>query len=76
MLGLLGRASHELAPHAAVVGEEPQQSQGSLLALSLSGGREIARAEGGAGFSATPSVDGELGGALSNGGRFLFLRIN
>lgn len=52
------------------------ETQGSLLALSLSDGREIARAEGGAGFSATPTVHGRLGGALSNGGRFLFLRIN
>jgi len=52
------------------------ETQGSLLALSLSDGREIARAEGGAGFSATPSVHGSFGGAISNGGRFLFLRIN
>lgn len=52
------------------------ESQGSLLALSLSNGREIARAEGGAGFSATPSALGPFGGALSNGGRFLFLRVN
>ena len=52
------------------------ETQGSLLALSLSDGREIARAEGGAGFSATPTVHGRLGGAISNGGRFLFLRIN
>ncbi len=52
------------------------ETQGSLLALSLSDGREIARAEGGAGFSATPSAAGTLGGAISNGGRFLFLRLN
>lgn len=52
------------------------ETQGSLLALSLSDGREVARAEGGHGFSATPSVKGRVGGALSNGGRFLFLRIN
>jgi outer membrane protein assembly factor BamB len=52
------------------------ESQGSLLALSLADGREIARAEGGAGFSAMPSTLGHLGGAISNGGRFLFLRIN
>jgi outer membrane protein assembly factor BamB len=52
------------------------ETQGSLLALSLSDGREIARAEGGAGFSATPSVHGSFGGAISNGGRFLFLRVN
>jgi outer membrane protein assembly factor BamB len=52
------------------------ETQGSLLALSLSNGREIARAEGGAGFSAIPSVRGPFGGAISNGGRFLFLRIN
>jgi hypothetical protein len=32
--------------------------------------------KGGAGFSATSSVHGELGGAISNGGRFLFLGIN
>ena len=52
------------------------ETKGSLLSLSLSDGREIARAEGGHGFSATPSVFGQLGGAVSNGGRFLFLRIN
>jgi outer membrane protein assembly factor BamB len=52
------------------------ETQGSLLALSLSDGREIARAEGGAGFSATPSVRGAFGGAISNGGRFLCLRLN
>ena len=52
------------------------ETQGSLLALSLSDGREIARAEGGAGFSATPTAKGSVGGAISNGGRFLFLRIN
>jgi outer membrane protein assembly factor BamB len=52
------------------------ETQGSLLALSLSDGREIARAEGGAGFSATPSVAGAFGGAISNGGRFLCLRLN
>ncbi|MBW2223292.1 MAG: hypothetical protein JRF54_03575, partial [Deltaproteobacteria bacterium] len=52
------------------------ETQGSLLALSLSDGREIARAEGGSGFSATPSVKGSFGGAISNGGRFLCLRLN
>jgi outer membrane protein assembly factor BamB len=52
------------------------ETQGSLLALSLSDGREIARAEGGSGFSATPSAKGSLGGAISNGGRFLCLRLN
>jgi outer membrane protein assembly factor BamB len=52
------------------------ETQGSLLALSLSDGREIARAEGGAGFSATASASGSFGGAISNGGRFLCLRLN
>ena len=52
------------------------ETQGSLFALSLSDGREVARAEGGAGFSATPSVSGSYGGAISNGGRFLLLRLN
>jgi outer membrane protein assembly factor BamB len=52
------------------------ETQGSLLALSLSDGREIARAEGGSGFSATPSAKGSFGGAISNGGRFLCLRLN
>jgi outer membrane protein assembly factor BamB len=52
------------------------ETQGSLLSLSLSDGREIARAEGGAGFSATPSASGAFGGAISNGGRFLCLRLN
>ena len=52
------------------------ETQGSLLALALSNGREVARAEGGSGFSATPAVSGGFGGALSNGGRFLLLRVN
>jgi outer membrane protein assembly factor BamB len=52
------------------------ETQGSLFALSLSDGREIARAEGGSGFSATPSVKGSFGGAISNGGRFLCLRLD
>ena len=52
------------------------ESQGSLLALALSDGREVARAEGGSGFSATPAVSGGFGGALSNGGQFLLLRVN
>lgn len=52
------------------------ETQGSLLALSLSDGREIARAEGGSGFSATPTAAEAIGGALSNGGRFLCLRLN
>jgi len=52
------------------------ETQGSLLALALSDGREVARAEGGSGFSATPAVSGGYGGALSNGGRFLLLRVN
>ena len=52
------------------------ETQGSLLALALSDGREVARAEGGSGFSATPVVSGGYGGALSNGGRFLLLRVN
>ena len=52
------------------------ETKGSLLALALSNGREIARAEGGSGFSATPSVAGGYAGALSNGGRFLLLRMN
>ncbi len=64
--------AHRDGDGAVIYGE----TQGSLLALSLSDGREIARAEGGAGFSATTSVHGELGGAISNRSRFLFLRIN
>ena len=68
------------APTAPIVTETGTviygETRGSLLALSLADGREIARAEGGAGFSATPAVLGGFGGALSNGGRFLFLRVN
>ncbi|MEM8607153.1 MAG: PQQ-binding-like beta-propeller repeat protein [Myxococcota bacterium] len=52
------------------------ETQGSLLALALSDGREVARAEGGFGFSAIPTVSGGYGGALSNGGRFLLLQVN
>jgi outer membrane protein assembly factor BamB len=74
------KAPERGAPTAPIVTETGTviygETQGSLLALSLSDGREIARAEGGAGFSATPSVKGHLGGAISNGGRFLFLRVN
>jgi outer membrane protein assembly factor BamB len=74
------RASERGAPTPPIVTETGTviygETQGSLFALSLSDGREIARAEGGAGFSATPSVAGDFGGALSNGGRFLCLRIN
>lgn len=52
------------------------ETQGSLLALDLSDGHEVARLEGGYGFSGTPAVLGPVGAALSNGGRFLCLRIN
>jgi outer membrane protein assembly factor BamB len=68
------------APTAPVVTQTGSviygETQGSLLALSLADGREIARAEGGAGFSALPTAAGRYGGAISNGGRFLCLRIN
>ena len=74
------KAPERGAPTAPVVTETGTviygETQGSLLSLALSDGREIARAEGGHGFSATPAVLGQLGGAMSNGGRFLFLRIN
>jgi outer membrane protein assembly factor BamB len=68
------------APTAPIVTEHGTviygETQGSLLALALSDGREIARAEGGSGFSATPTAKGAFGGAISNGGRFLCLRLN
>ena len=74
------KAPERGAPTAPIVTETGTviygETRGSLLALSLADGREIARAEGGAGFSATPAVLGGFGGALSNGGRFLFLRVN
>jgi outer membrane protein assembly factor BamB len=74
------KAPERGAPTAPIVTEQGTviygETQGSLLALSLSDGREIARAEGGAGFSATPAVEGAFGGAISNGGRFLCLRLN
>lgn len=74
------KAPERGAPTAPVVTETGTviygETQGSLLALSLSDGREIARAEGGFGFSAAPVAFGKVGGAISNGGRFLFLRIN
>jgi outer membrane protein assembly factor BamB len=74
------KAPERGAPTAPIVTETGSviygETKGSLLALSLADGREIARAEGGAGFSATPSAAGHSGGAISNGGRFLFLRIN
>ena len=74
------KAPERGAPTAPIVTDQGTviygETQGSLLALSLSDGREIARAEGGAGFSATPAVEGAFGGAISNGGRFLCLRLN
>lgn len=74
------KAPERGSPTAPVVTETGTviygETQGSLLALSLADGREIGRAEGGAGFSATPVAIGTVGGAMSNGGRFLFLRIN
>jgi outer membrane protein assembly factor BamB len=74
------KAPERGAPTAPIVTERGTviygETQGSLLALSLADGREIARAEGGAGFSATPAVRGTYGGAISNGGRFLCLRLN
>jgi outer membrane protein assembly factor BamB len=74
------KAPERGAPTAPMVTQEGTviygETQGSLLALSLSDGREIARAEGGSGFSAAPSIVGKVGGALSNGGRFLCLRID
>ena len=52
------RAPERGAPTPPIVTETGTviygETQGSLLALSLSDGHEIARAEGGAGFSATP----------------------
>ncbi len=74
------KAPERGAPTAPIVTDQGTviygETQGSLFALSLADGREIARAEGGAGFSATPSVRGTYGGAISNGGRFLCLRLN
>ena len=74
------KAPERGAPTAPIVTETGTviygETQGSLLSLSLSDGREIARAEGGAGFSATPAAAGAFGGAISNGGRFLCLRVN
>jgi outer membrane protein assembly factor BamB len=46
------------------------ESDGSLLALSLLSGRELARIDAGNGFSATPSVAGSRGFVLSDGGTF------
>ncbi|NIU06285.1 MAG: PQQ-binding-like beta-propeller repeat protein, partial [Gammaproteobacteria bacterium] len=54
------KAPERGAPTAPIVTETGTviygETKGSLLALSLADGREIARAEGGAGFSATPSA--------------------
>lgn len=52
------------------------ETQGSLLALRLSDGAELARAESGYGFSGAPAALGTVGAALSNGGNFLCLRIH
>ncbi len=51
------------------------ETKGSLIALALSDGREIGRAESGYGFSARPSAAGEIAAALSNSGRFLCLLL-
>ena len=44
------------------------ESQGSLIAMHLQRGEEVARVEAGTGFSAPVSIAGNLGWVLSNGG--------
>jgi len=51
------------------------ESAGSLLALSLRGGDEVARVDAGSGFSAPVAVAGQYGWALSNGGSLLALAL-
>jgi outer membrane protein assembly factor BamB len=47
------------------------ESEGSFLALSLQGGRELARIDTGNGFTAPASASGRRGFVLSNGGTLL-----
>jgi len=52
------------------------ESDGSLLALSLATGHEVARIDAGTGFSSRPVVLGELGAVLSNGGSLYVFYLN
>jgi outer membrane protein assembly factor BamB len=51
------------------------ESRGPFLAVTVHEGREVARLESGHGFSAEPSVLGELGAVLSNSGNLFVFRV-
>jgi outer membrane protein assembly factor BamB len=51
------------------------ESRGSLLAVTVHEGRELARLESGHGFSAAPSILGDLGAVLSNSGTLFVFRM-
>ncbi len=51
------------------------ESRGPLLAVTVREGRELARLESGHGFTAPPSVLGDLGAVLSNAGSLFVFRI-
>ncbi len=51
------------------------ESRGPLVAVTVREGRELARLESGHGFTAAPSVLGDLGAILSNGGSLFVFRV-
>ncbi len=51
------------------------ESRGSLLAVTVHEGRELARIESGHGFNAAPAILGDLGAILSNAGTLFVFRM-
>jgi len=51
------------------------ESRGGLVAIDLRTGREAARIEHGQGFSASPAVAGNLGWAMTNGGKLIAFHL-
>lgn len=51
------------------------ESRGGLVAIDLRTGREAARIEHGQGFSAPPTIAGNLGWVMTNGGKLIAFRL-
>lgn len=51
------------------------ESRGSMVAVSIRDGRELARLDMGHGFTANASVEGAVGAAFSNAGRLLVFSV-
>ena len=51
------------------------ESRGALVAIDRRTGREAARIEHGQGFSAPPAIEGNLGWAMTNGGKLIAFRL-